>query len=166
MPLQLAFVGDGRFIAGGSDHGVAYVYEQRNASVFDVLHHALHKDAIVQTVSVSNLRDVPPQADVLSQAFEYSGGSFVFTATSGRSRYPYISVWRHGAKSKVTRARSARTSCLPKMYSIFRWIMKFVFVVSVAAIFLFLFSNVKGLDAFVGQYCRPSQCLNSHNTNP
>ncbi len=29
LPLQVAFVGDGRFIAGGSDHGVAYVYERK-----------------------------------------------------------------------------------------------------------------------------------------
>ncbi len=39
-------------VVGGSDHGVAYVYDRKTAQVFDVLHHALDDEAIVQTISV------------------------------------------------------------------------------------------------------------------
>lgn len=164
LPLQVSFVGDGRFLVGGSDHGVAYIYERKNAEVFDVLHHAVHEDAIVQMVLVCRSIRLPPQADGLPQTFEYNDTSYVFTATSGRSRYPYISVWRYGSKSKVAPAsqiQPTRTSCLPMIYALFRWIKNFIYVVTAVALLLFVMTVVQEVDALVGQYYRSTQCWNS-----
>lgn len=53
LPLQVTFANEGRYIVGGSDHGVAYVYDRKTAQMFDILHHALDDETLVQTVSVS-----------------------------------------------------------------------------------------------------------------
>ncbi len=87
LPLQVAFANDGRSVIGGSDHGVAYVYDRKTAQVFDVLHHALDDEAVVQTVSVRCSNSSRARAYSWNQAFEFGGVSYIFTASSGRSRH-------------------------------------------------------------------------------
>jgi hypothetical protein len=52
LPRQVAFVEGSGAIAGGSDHGAAYVFDRRTASILQVLHHGSRD--IVQTVTVSD----------------------------------------------------------------------------------------------------------------
>ena len=90
-----------------------------------------------------------------SQVFERGGECFVFTATSGRSRYPYIAVWAYGRKSGASRsAQKVRVSCMPKICSVIRWIAKFALVAAVAVFALLLIAVAQELDIFVGQYHR------------
>ncbi|KAF8591537.1 hypothetical protein K439DRAFT_1611184 [Ramaria rubella] len=50
VPKQVTFGEDGKAIVGGSDHGVAYVFDQVKGTNLDVLQHA--KKGLVQTITV------------------------------------------------------------------------------------------------------------------
>ncbi len=55
LPTQVAFAEKGGVIVGGTDHGVAYVFDRRTGALVDTLYHALDGDTFVRTVSVSVL---------------------------------------------------------------------------------------------------------------
>lgn len=137
LPLQVAFASDGRSVIGGSDHGVAYVYDRKSAQVFDVLHHALDDEAVVQTVSVRARLFHSKLRSPRFKAFEHGGMSYVFTATSGRSRHPYISVWKLKTTTTVVASRQQarrrkRYACCPSLRFLFRLFVQFVMVATLA----------------------------------
>lgn len=56
LPTQVAFAEGAKLVVGGSDHGVAYVFDRRTGSLVDTLHHALDNDSFVHTVAVCRMR--------------------------------------------------------------------------------------------------------------
>ncbi len=55
LPTQVAFAEGAGIIVGGSDHGVAYIFDRRSGAIVDTLYHALDGDTFVRTVSASVL---------------------------------------------------------------------------------------------------------------
>ncbi|KAF8579382.1 WD40 repeat-like protein [Ramaria rubella] len=73
----VTFGEDGKVIVGGSDHGVAYVFDQVKGTNLDVLQHA--KKGLVQTITTH----------------DRNGVSTIVTASSDASDDIYVRVWKY-----------------------------------------------------------------------
>lgn len=51
-PKQVLFGENSKFVVGGNDHGKVYIFDRKNGSLLDTLHHA--KRGLVQTIAASS----------------------------------------------------------------------------------------------------------------
>lgn len=96
LPLQVAFANEGRYVVGGSDHGVVYVYDRKTAQLFDTLHHALDDEAVVQTVSVSK-RSCP----------KYIANDSLDLRLQRNSLYIHRNIWKEPSSVHICMATSS-----------------------------------------------------------
>ncbi|KAF8589291.1 hypothetical protein K439DRAFT_1612878 [Ramaria rubella] len=87
VPKQVTFGEDGKAIVGGSDHGVAYIFDQVKGTNLDVLQHA--KKGLVQAITTHDRNSV----------------SMIVTASSDASDDIYVCIWKYAWDNETSERR-------------------------------------------------------------